>query len=91
MNDSIQEYAKAMSELRAARKATLKTLGLTEEGLRTLEAQALALMNGESIIHTEYGTLQKIPDREVQFYTRRSAGESEPLIKKRKLIFISKE
>lgn len=89
--DAIQEYSRIKSLLRSARKEVLKREGMSEQSLRDLEAQALALMNGESLVHTQWGTLQLIPDREVQFYTRRSAGETEPLIKRRKLVFISKE
>ena len=91
--DSIQEYCKAQFALKEARGNCLDNLGLTENELKELEQQAIIQMGDSDVIHTDYGILQKIFDKPVQYvFHRMKEGEITPAkIFKSKLKLITKE
>jgi hypothetical protein len=83
MTDPVTHWAMIQSKLKDARRACLEAEGITESGLRDLETEAMAHVDDP--ISTEYGTVQKIFDKPVQFFTRRLIG-TEPFKHKLKLL-----
>jgi hypothetical protein len=74
------------SKLKAARRECLETLGITESGLRELEDEAQAHLEPGDGVPTEYGTVQKIYAKPVEFSVRRKVNGAEPFKHKLKLL-----
>jgi len=86
--DFVTEWARVTASLSEARRAALKALGYDEGGLRDLHDRALAI--ADDVVSTEFGVVQKIPDKPIQWRARRSAEDTEPLIHKTKLKLLHK-
>lgn len=77
-------WAKVQSEMKQAREKVLEANGLTWESLRELETNAFKQMGAE-VVETEYGKVQQILDRPIQWKLRRLSSPEEDLIFKKKL------
>ena len=71
--DPIRAYMYIQRELKKARANLLNEIGISEEGLKELHDQALAVMDSDPI-KNEYGTLQKIVDKPVTWTVQRTAN-----------------
>lgn len=89
MSDVVTRWAMIQSKLKEARNKALEQEGITESGLRELENQALAHI--QDTIETEYGTVQKIPDKPIAYSIRRAENQETIFKKKLKLITHNKE
>jgi hypothetical protein len=83
--DSLQLWAKVKSEITEASDAILKANGLTWNELNRLEEEAMSLMGSSETVETQWGTIQKIPDRPIQYRLRKSSEDLEPTIFKKRL------
>ena len=80
--DAIQEYARITFALKQARIQCLEKMGITEDGLRELEDNAVALMGSEDIVGTDYGKVQKRYNKPVQ-YTQHRLSKAGDIIEKK--------
>ena len=74
------------SKLKEVRRKCLESEGITESGLRELESAAQAHLEPGGTVSTEYGTVQMIYDKPVEFFVRRKAEGAEPFKHKLKLM-----
>ena len=79
------EYAKLSQALSEARKARLEELGHTEKSFREMErnVQVLMIASNTTMIDTEYGVIQLIPDKPIQYTIRRNTEPIDTIFKKR--------
>jgi hypothetical protein len=70
-------WAKIQHTLQQKRKEALEAEGVTESELRELGAQVVEAMT-EELYATEFGTVQRVVDRPVQWVTRRTPYGSDP-------------
>jgi hypothetical protein len=82
MPDSIMEFARIKSRIREATDKIMEEEGITWNGLTELENQASVLMSSD-VIETDYGTLQKIYKKPVQYRMRRLENPDEPIFPER--------
>jgi hypothetical protein len=68
----------------------LTALGLTEKEFKALRKQAIELAGTTEVIPTEFGTVQIVPDKPVDWRIRRKDGAVDPFPKKR-IILLKKE
>ena len=58
--DFIREYVRVRLSLKETRKAAMKALGYTEDGLKDLERRALEMMQDAETIELENAIVQKV-------------------------------
>ena len=80
--DSINEYARITFALKQARRDCLEKMGITEDGLRELEDNAVSLMGSSDLIKTDYGEVQKIFNKPVQYTLHRMSKSGEIIPRK---------
>lgn len=85
-DNPVLEWAKIQHRLAEVRKDTLKTLGHTEHSLSELERRAIVSLGEQEILRTEYGLVQIIPDKPVQWIPLREAEPEKQKTKRLKLI-----
>jgi hypothetical protein len=87
----LQEWARLKRDLRQASDAVLEKYHLNWGDVNRMEIEAMAVMQGSDTVETEFGTVQRIPDKPVQYRVRKSADDTEATIFKSRLKFIPKE
>lgn len=80
------EWARIQHRLSEVRKDTLKTLGHTESSLRELEREAIVRLGEKDALNTDYGLVQLIPDKPVQWIPLREADPEKQKTRRLKLI-----
>lgn len=79
MNDFVREYARVQIRLKQAREMQIQILGHSKDSLRELERQATIQMGEQTLVSTEYGIVQKIVDKPIQYYQLHSADPNKQI------------
>lgn len=87
----VLHWAMIKRDLRQASDEVLAKHGVTWGDMDMLEAEAIAMLGTLDVLDTEFGTVQIIPDKAIQYRIRKSNQDTEPTMFKRRLKLTRKE
>ena len=93
-DQAINEYARIEAELKSARKEVLAKEGISEDGLHKLHDDAFSLMGELDRVETQWGMVQKIVARDIDYRGRRQTAEDHekhPMFKQRLKLLTKRE